>query len=142
MMAVGLAAPEKLFLQPFENIDSTRSFTFGEALLCSAAAVEQAFGGITTRLWDDPFEWTLPEELSTTEKIRSYLNEVEETRKKGFRSFTSDADLMKRIPAPENLTPIFELLLQTLARAEHYQGRAFAILRMISEGPLPRGLEK
>jgi hypothetical protein len=27
----------------------------------SPARSEQTFGGITTRLWDDPFEWTLPE---------------------------------------------------------------------------------
>ena len=40
-------------------------FSCGEYILRSAAAVEQTFGGITTRLWDDPFEWTLPEALST-----------------------------------------------------------------------------
>jgi hypothetical protein len=140
IMAVGLVESEKLFLQPLGDISAIRSLTFGESLLRSAAAVEQTFGGLTTRLWDDPFEWTLPEELSTSEKIKSYLNEVEETRKKGFRSLTSDADLMRQIPAPENLTPILELLLQTLARAEHYQGRAFAVLQLISEHQIPRRL--
>ena len=49
-------------------------------LLRSAAAVEQTFGGITTRLWDDPFEWTLPEKLSSTDLLIGYLNEVEQTR--------------------------------------------------------------
>ena len=140
IMAVGMVASKKLFLQPLGDMSAIRSLTFGESLLRSAAAVEQSFGGITTRLWDDPFEWTLPEELSTSEKIKSYLHVVEETRKKGFRSFASDADLMKQIPAPEDLTSIFELLLQTLARAEHFQGRALAILRMIADAPLPRKL--
>ena len=37
--------------------------SIGGNILRSAGAVEQAFGGITVRLWDDPFEWTLPEEL-------------------------------------------------------------------------------
>ena len=32
----------------------------GECVLRGAAVVEQAFGGITANLWDDPFEWTLP----------------------------------------------------------------------------------
>lgn len=138
--AVGLVSEEHLFQRPGPAVSSITSFTFGESLLRSAAAVEQTFGGLTTRLWDDPFEWTLPEELSTSAKIAEYLNEVEETRKKGFRLFISDADLNKQLPAPERLMPIFELLLETLARAEHHQGRAFAILQLISPAPLPRSL--
>lgn len=103
------------------------AFSYGELLLRSAAAVEQTFGGITARLWDDPFEWTLPEELSTAAKIAAYLDEVESTRLRGFAFFGSDDDLVKTIPAPEELRPIFDILLETLARAEHFQGRAFAI---------------
>ena len=73
---------------------------FAAAILRSAAAVEQTFGGITTRLWDDPFEWTLPEALSTNELILNYLNETEETRRKCFAFFASDEDLRREIPAP------------------------------------------
>jgi hypothetical protein len=32
-----------------------------EQILRSARIVEQVSGGITANLWDDPFEWTLPE---------------------------------------------------------------------------------
>ena len=52
----------------------------GEQVLRSAAIVEQTFGGLTANLWDDPFEWTLPETLSTSAKVIEYLNEVEATR--------------------------------------------------------------
>jgi len=122
----------------FTPPEQARSGTFGEYLLRSAGAVEQTFGGITARLWDDPFEWTLPEELSTTEKINEYLLEVEETRVRGFRFFASDADLAKQLPAPEKLFSIFELLLTTLARAENFQGRAVAVFQLLTGTPPPR----
>ncbi len=138
--AVECVPSNKLFVNPATEQATLITFSFGESLLRSAAAVEQTFGGITTRLWDDPFEWTLPEELSTKAKITTYLNEVEQTRLKGFRSLTSDADLFKQLPAPEKLTSILELLLETLARAEHLQGRAFAVLQIVSAKPLPRSL--
>jgi hypothetical protein len=41
----------------------------GESVLRSAAAVEQTCGGITANLWDDGFEWTLPETLTTQERM-------------------------------------------------------------------------
>src|SRR4030095_6474563 len=72
----------------------------GEQILRSAAIVEQTFGGLTTNLWDDPFEWTLPESLPTPDKVAGYLDEVEDTRKRGFELFQSDADLLKEIMAP------------------------------------------
>ena len=131
---VALIPDERLFWKP----PAVESYSCGEYLLRSAAAVEQTFGGITTRLWDDPFEWTLPEELATTGKIIEYLEEVEATRKKGFAYFTSDGDLAKEIPAPERLTPIFQLLLETISRAGHFQGRAFAVFQMFSSVKLPR----
>ena len=113
-------------------------FSCGEYVLRSAGKVEQTFGGITTRLWDDPFEWTLPEELSTTDLVAKYLAEVEATRSKGFSLLKSDADLRKEMPAPEKLKTIFEILLETVARAEHFQGRAFSIFQMFSDEKLPR----
>jgi hypothetical protein len=127
-----------LFRKPRELERSMVMFSCGEYILRSAAAIEQTCGGITTRLWDDPFEWTLPEELSTTEKVIAYIEEVEDERASAFRFFTSDDDLNKLIPAPETLRSIFELLLEAVARAEHYQGRAFAVFQMFSDKKLPR----
>ncbi len=128
---------DKLFWKPREMKYDFIQFSCGEYILRSAGAVEQSFGGITSRLWDDPFEWTLPEELSTNKKILDYLAEVEETRRKGFAFFTSDEDLKKEMPAPEKLKSIFEILLETVARAEHFQGRAFAVFQMFSDEKLP-----
>lgn len=99
----------------------------GEFILRSAAMVEKTFGGITTRLWDDPFEWTLPEKLSDRAAVLDYLDEVEATRRRGFAFFASDRDLGREIPAPEKLTPIIDILLDTLVKASDYQGRAVAI---------------
>src|SRR6267142_2197421 len=65
--------------------------SMGEYLLRSAAAVEQTFGGITANLWDDPFEWTLPENLSTTERVNEYLEEVAATRRRAFARFEQDS---------------------------------------------------
>lgn len=127
-----------LFRRPRELANSMAMFSCGEYVLSSAGAVEQACGGITTRLWDDPFEWTLPEELSTVKRVVEYLDEVEATRLQTFRYFTADDDLLKQIPAPEELRTIHDLLLETLARAEHFQGRAFAIFQVLSDKKLPR----
>lgn len=99
--------------------------------------IEKTFGGITARLWDDPFEWTLPEALSTTSSVLDYLSEVEATRLTGFGFFDSDADLMRQIPSPEKLRTLFDILLETLAHAEHFQGRAFAIFQLFSDEKLP-----
>jgi len=127
-----------LFRQPRQLERSMAMFSFGEYILRSAAAVEQTFLGITTRLWDDPFEWTLPERLSSVDLVADYLNEVEATRKKAFAFFSSDNDLLRQMPAPETLRSIFDLLLDTISRAEHYQGRALAIFQMLSDQKLPR----
>ena len=71
---VKIVPEEKLFWKPEEFRETYTMFSFGEFILRSAGAVEQTFGGITVKLWDDPFEWTLPEELSTNKKILEYLN--------------------------------------------------------------------
>ena len=129
---------ENLYRQPRALEQSFQMFSCGEYVLRSAARVEQTFGGITTKLWDDPFEWTLAEELTTSEKVLEYLAEVEATRRRGFAFFASDEDLRREIPAPENLKTIFEILLDALAEAEHFQGRAFAVFQMLSDAKLPR----
>lgn len=135
---IRLVPVEKLYWQPREKEALFPVNSCGEFILRSAAAVEQTFGGITTRLWDDPFEWTLPEALSTNDLILNYLREAEETRRKGFAFFTSDEDLRREIPAPEKLKSIFRILLETTARAEHFQGRAFAVFQTFSDAKLPR----
>ena len=124
---------DKLFWQPTDENPLFPSNSCGEHILRSAGKVEQTFGGITAQLWDDPFEWTLPEMLSTNKKILKYLEEVEETRLRGFGFFKSDEDLLKEIPAPEKLTVIFQLLIETIAKAENFQGRAISLRTMFSE---------
>ncbi len=135
---IKLVPQGKLFWQPREKDALFPVNSCGEYILRSAAAVEQTFGGIMTRLWDDPFEWTLPEQLSTNELILEYLGEVEATRQKGFLFFTSDDDLRREMPAPEKLRSIFGILLETNARAEHFQGRAYAVFQAFSDAKLPR----
>jgi hypothetical protein len=114
--------------------------SIAENVLRSAAAIEQTFGGLTANLWDDPFEWTLPEQLSAPSTVLAHLLEVEETRTHAFRSFTDDSCLLKSIATPaDGLVSLVELLLQTLLRATHYQTRAAVALQALS-GISPSGL--
>lgn len=109
------------------------SASIAEQILRSAAAVEQTFGGLTANLWDDPFEWTLPETLATSESIVDYLAEVDSVRERAFSSIDGDQSLMRLIavPAGEPKT-LIELLLETLVRASEYRGRAVATLKILS----------
>src|SRR5687767_509376 len=77
---VALTPHDRLFLKPRELARSLAMFSVGEYVLRSAGAVEQTSGGISTRLWDDPFEWTLPESLASVDGVKHYLGEVELTR--------------------------------------------------------------
>ena len=105
----------------------------GESLLRCAAAVEQTFGGITSNLWDDPFEWTLPEYLTTPAKVIEHLVEVETTRQRAFSSFDDDSCLLKQVATPTGETrPLIELLLETLVRAAQYQGQGVVSLKSLS----------
>jgi hypothetical protein len=124
-------SPELLYQQPPGKSNSLPLHSCGEHVLRSAAVVEQTFGGITTNLWDDPFEWTLPETLPTADKVTGYLDEVEATRKRGFQLFKSDLDLVKEIMSPAGPTQLLPLLLDTLARAAHHQGRAWATFEIL-----------
>ena len=121
---------EKLYWQPRQTDALFPTGSVGELVLRSAGAVEQTFGGITTRLWDDPFEWTLPETLATNALVLQYLEEAEETRRKGFALFQTDDELRRQIPAPEKLKSLFEILLETITKAENFQGRAESIYRL------------
>jgi hypothetical protein len=124
--------PDELLYKQLNKAETDFPFnSVGGNILRSAGAIEQTFGGITVRLWDDPFEWTLPEELKTGAKIVEYLNETERTRKRGFALFKSDEDLKKEIPAPDELKNIFQILLETVAKAEQLQGRAVAVYQSL-----------
>jgi hypothetical protein len=135
---LSLIPAEQLYRPPRTANAAYPVYSCGEHLLRSAAAVEQTFGGITTNLWDDPFEWTLPESLTTTELVLEYLAEVEATRRRGFDSLACDGDLRKEIMVPSGESvKLFSLLLETLARASHHQGRAFAVFSLFNDARLP-----
>ncbi|HUF03070.1 MAG TPA: hypothetical protein VMM38_02735 [Aridibacter sp.] len=87
------------------------------AFLRSPAKVEQTFGGINAQLWDDPFEWTLPETMGSRERVMEYLDEVDEARASGFRRIASDADLAKVLRTPFGDTTLADLLVTTLCEA-------------------------
>ena len=111
--------------QPGESQGSPRVDSLRESILRGAAIVEQTFGGITANLWDDPFEWTLPETLDTCQRVVEYLEEVEATRRRAFEGFATDTELLKKVAVPSGeLQTLLSLLLDTLVRAVDYQGRA------------------
>ncbi len=123
---VGELTDEILYLCPPSSAGHRLTASSGEMLVRSAAAMEQVFGGITTRLWDDPFEWTLPEELRACADVENYLKQCADTRRKAFLFFKDDKELFTQIPAPDRLRPVIEVLLEALVRSSHLQGRAFA----------------
>ncbi len=117
----------------YRETTGLRATSVGTCVLRCAATIEQTFGGITANLWDDPFEWTLPEHLSTPAKVIEHLNEVEATRTRAFSSFGDDACLLKHIAVPSGATqPLIRLLQETLARASGYQAEAAATLKSLS----------
>ena len=122
-----------LFVKPkaLSESESYLPISCGENIVRSAAVVEQAFGGITTRLWDDPFEWTLPEELSSVAKVTDYLNEVEIFRSDGINFLANDDDLRKQIPAPSEFRPILDILLEALSLSSTHLGQAAAIWQVV-----------
>ncbi|HKN84425.1 MAG TPA: hypothetical protein VJW17_13350 [Pyrinomonadaceae bacterium] len=109
------------------------AISIGENILRSAAAIEQTCGGLATNLWDDPFEWTLPETLSTPELVVDYLSEVDLARQRAFNSIHDDGALSKYISvASGEPRPLVSLLLETLVSAGDYRGRAIATFKILS----------
>lgn len=106
--------------------------SIGENILRSAAAIEQTCGGLTSNLWDDPFEWTLPETLSNGDLIVDYLSEVDRLRQHAFNSIGSDSALTKYVSSPAGEQRLVELLLQTLLQAGDQRGRAVATIKILS----------
>ena len=127
---LNVTSEEKLFWSPLPIADSMITLSVGGSILRSSAMVEQVFLGLTRRLWDDPFEWTLPEKLNTCAAIKDYLDDVLQTRQAGFEFLKSDADLAKLVPAPEALKPIGDVLVEALAKASRHLGTAEAILKL------------
>jgi hypothetical protein len=121
-----------LYRQPRDPAREFAVFTIGENLLRSAAAVEQVAGGITTRLWDDPFEWTLPEKLSSGALVRGYLDEVEDARLRAFKAIAADNELSRQIPSPQRVHTLLSILVDAAIRASHFQGRAYTIYQAVS----------
>ena len=135
---VRLVPEDKLYWQPRESSGAFPVYSCGEHILRSAASVEQTFGGITANLWDDPFEWTLPESLQTPARVAEYLSEVEATRRRGFALIETDGDLLREIAVPSGeMQTLFAVLSETLVRAADHQGRAFATFRLFSDARLP-----
>lgn len=129
---------ERLYWRPEHFEDATQVYSVGEYMLKSAGAVEQTFGGLTANLWDDPFEWTLPETIDTKRKFESYLGEVEATRQRGFALFSGDDVLQKEVAMPSGeMQTISSLLLDTLLRAKRYKGQAIATFRLFSDAHIP-----
>ena len=107
--------------------------SIGENILRSAAVIEQVCGGLTANLWDDPFEWTLPETLSNAERIIEYLSEVDLARQRAFNSIVDDSALSKYISVPSGEPRLFvSLLLETLVTASDHRGRAVATSKILS----------
>ena len=127
-------APESIYQRPLSELDS--SLSCGEYIVKSARVVEQTFGGITANLWDDPFEWTLPETLTTREKLLNYFDEVETTRQRGFELFKNDEDLLKEIVGPKGETQLLSILLDTLVRAGHHQLNAREALKRLKKSEI------
>ena len=104
--------------------DQQQLLPAAEQILRSARIVEQVSGGITANLWDDPFEWTLPETLRTKDKLIAYVDEVHDARERAFQLFKDDSDLLKTIMAASGLTQLMTLLLDALVRARYHQSQA------------------
>ena len=116
-----------------------RSMSVGENIVRSAAALEQAFGGLTTNLWDDPHEWTLPETLSTSALIVEYLTEVDQARTRAFASLVDDSALEKYIAMPSGeQASIRALLVNALAAARDFEQRAAERYKMLFADRAPR----
>jgi len=94
-----------------------------EKILRSAAIIEQMCGGLTANLWDDPFEWTLPETLSNVDRVIEYLDEVDVARQRAFHSI-DDAALSKYIAVPSGEERVLiSVLVETLVKSKKHLHR-------------------
>ena len=118
--------------------DLARSAGPDHNILRGAAVIEQTCGGLVSNLWDDPFEWTLPETLSNPDRVLEYLSEVDLARQSAFNSIRDDTALTKYISTPSGERQLISLLLETLIKASDYRGRAAATVKILSTEGTPR----
>ena len=108
--------------QLYRHVDDT---SFGEQILRSVAVIEQTLGGLTSNLWDDPFEWTLPETLSTPQLVVDHLSEVDTLRKRFFASIDGDGALRQYVALPSGEPrTLIQILTDALARASDCHKKA------------------
>ena len=130
---------DKLYWEPRASIGAVPVRSCGEHVVRSAGAVEQTFGGITANLWDDPFEWTLPETLATPEAVLAYLEEAADMRRRGLALLKTDDSLRKGVLLGSGDTEVIAVLLaRTLTRAASEMGAAYATFRLFSDDHLSR----
>ena len=123
---------DQAFAKLIESLKDLVGSVPPDLLLRSAAVIEQTCGGLTANLWDDPFEWTLPETLSSADRIIEYLSEVDLARQRAFNSIRDDSALTRYISAPAGEQLLVNLLLETLVKASDYRGRAVATIKFFS----------
>jgi uncharacterized damage-inducible protein DinB len=133
---------DKLYWKPFESEKFIRIYSCGELISHIGGTVEYAFNGITSNLWEEPFEWITREVLPTRSHIAAYLDEVAKVRRMAFTDF-SDEDLPKRIYFPNAAsTTLGEILVKTLSHASHHRGQVYAFVHLVTDARLPATIER
>jgi uncharacterized damage-inducible protein DinB len=133
---------EKLYWKPFESEKFIRIYSCGELISHIGGIVEYAFNGITSNLWEEPFEWITREVLPTRSHLAGYLDDVARLRRMAFEDFT-DLDLPKRIYYPNAAsTTLGEILVKTLSHAAHHRGQVYAYVHLFADARLPMTTER
>lgn len=122
----------ELFVKPRKLKNSLAPFSIGEFTIRAIGKIEQACGGITTRLWDDPFEWTLPESFTDISAIHLYFVDVAATVERCFEFIGSDGSLAAVIPAPVRFRSIELILIDAICDANLLLGKAEALWQLYS----------
>ena len=133
---------DQLHWKPFESPNFIRIYSCGELISHIGGIVEYAFNGITSNLWEEPFEWITREVLPTRSHVAAYLEEVATVRRMAFAGLTDD-DLPKRIYFPNaTRTTLGEILIRTLTHASHHRGQVYAYAHLLTDARLPATLER
>ena len=139
---LGIIPEEKLYWKPFESENFIRVYSCGELMSHIGGIVEYAFNGVTSNLWEEPFEWITREVLPTRSHIAAYLEDVAKVRRMAFSGF-SDDDMPKRIYFPNSAsTTLGEILVKTLSHAAHHRGQVYAYVHLVTDERLPGTVER
>jgi uncharacterized damage-inducible protein DinB len=137
-----LIPEEKLYWKPFQSPNFIRIYSCGELISHVGGIVEYAFNGITSNLWEEPFEWITREALPTRAHVATYLEEVAQLRRQAIEMLT-DNDLSKRLYFPNAVaTTMGEILIRTLSHASHHRGQIYAYVHLFSDVRLPPTTER